>query len=85
VKATGKVERKVWAQEIEKIIRFCNEHPGSRTRMREIFDKAAKRKVNRLVFEGWLRDDPAKRNEPIAGTALLLLDVARKLMAETRK
>jgi len=64
-------------QALAKSIRFCAQHRGTMTRIHRAYEKAAGRPINRLVVAGWLKVDRLKRHEPLFGSGLLLVRVAR--------
>jgi hypothetical protein len=81
----GNVTSRIWAKEIEPIIRFCEHNRGTVVKIHAAFEKAAKRKVNRQIVERWLHSDPKRRNEPLYGNGVLLIRVANSVIDSLKR
>lgn len=75
------IEWKQWEKRIEPVRKFCEQNRGTITALTAAFCKASRRNVDRVTVTGWITG----KHEPLAGTAMLLLDVAEKVMDERKE
>lgn len=62
------------------IIRYCAEHRGTMTAIKQAFDRKTGMDWDRINFQRWLHPNPQRRKPPLFGTGLLILEVGEKVI-----
>lgn len=73
-----------WAKEIDEIVAFADANRGFRSELEERLKKRFRdpKKNWRIMVGVWITSNDERRTEPLAGTGLVVVEEARKLMDE---
>lgn len=71
------------AETFEPLIKWAAEEKGRKPLIAAAMSEATNKLVRRQLIDRWLNPNPARRESPRYGVAIVLLDVGKKLMKQS--
>lgn len=72
--------RKVARNQLETIIKFCEQNHGAVAEIRREYERQTGTSVGREALQKWLASDPAKWAEPLFGSGIMVVKVGNEVM-----